>query len=266
MTVTWNIRRSFVQTTGSASLPGLSAQVEVSRDDYGIPQVYADTATDLFAAQGYVQAQDRFFEMDFRRHITSGRLSEMFGESQVATDATIRTMGWRQVAEQEWENLDGVAREYFQAYADGVNAYLAGKAPGEASLEYTILGLNGLDYHIESWSPVDSLAWLKAMAWDLRGNYSEELGRATMLAEGLPTDKIAELYPSYPGDHAPIVPQGTVVDGEFDASATDTSPSPRVPVAASGDNTAAALSRTDQAVSALDSVLGPRNTEGIGSN
>ena len=64
---------------GSLSLPGLSATVSVMRDDHGIPQVYADTADDLFRAQGYVQAQDRFFEMDFRRHVTAGRLSELVG-------------------------------------------------------------------------------------------------------------------------------------------------------------------------------------------
>ena len=72
--------RSFPQTTASSSCPGSTGPVKVLRDDHGIPQIYADTADDLFRAQGYVHAQDRFFEMDFRRHITAGRLSEMFGE------------------------------------------------------------------------------------------------------------------------------------------------------------------------------------------
>ena len=75
--------------------------VEVLRDTYGVPHIYADNPEDLFEAQGYVHAQDRFFEMDFRRHIAAGRLSELFGASQVETDAYIRTLGWRRVAEQE---------------------------------------------------------------------------------------------------------------------------------------------------------------------
>ncbi len=71
------------------------------RDDHGIPQIYADTTADLMRAQGYVHAQDRFFEMDVRRHVTAGRLSEMFGDSGLETDKFVRTMGWRRVAEQE---------------------------------------------------------------------------------------------------------------------------------------------------------------------
>ena len=70
------------------------------------PQIYADTADDLFFAQGFVQAQDRFFEMDVRRHITAGRLSEMFGEDTLETDKVVRTLGWRRVAEQELDRLE----------------------------------------------------------------------------------------------------------------------------------------------------------------
>ncbi len=99
------VRRSFPQTDGEISLPGLNASVEVLRDSYGVAHIYADNADDLFEAQGYVHAQDRFFEMDVRRHITSGRLSELFGPSQVGTDTFIRTLGWRRVAQQELQLL-----------------------------------------------------------------------------------------------------------------------------------------------------------------
>ena len=95
------VRRSFPQTSGTIAVPGVGAKVSVIRDDSGIPQVYADSAHDLFYAQGYVQAQDRFFEMDFRRHVTSGTLSELLGTPALEADMYIRTMGWRRVAEQE---------------------------------------------------------------------------------------------------------------------------------------------------------------------
>ncbi len=77
--VTWTIQRSFPQTDGSVELDGLTAEVTVQRDDRGIPTITADSTDDLFYAQGFVHAQDRFFEMDFRRHVTAGRVAEMFG-------------------------------------------------------------------------------------------------------------------------------------------------------------------------------------------
>lgn len=119
------VRASYPQTTGSLKLAGLTAPVDVSRDGNGIPQIYADTDEDLFRAQGFVQAQDRFWEMDVRRHMTAGRLSEMFGQSQVDTDAFLRTLGWHDVAQREYDTkLSPETKKYLQAYADGVNAYL----------------------------------------------------------------------------------------------------------------------------------------------
>src|SRR5690606_17280716 len=174
----WAVRHSFPQHGGTLRLPGLSAPVTVHRDLHGIPNLCARTETDLFRAQGYVHAQDRFWEMDFRRHVTGGRLAELFGESQVATDAYLRTMGWRRVAEQEWQLIGDEARRFLTAYAEGVNAWLAEHDGAAASLEYALLGLQNPGYEIEPWSPVDSLAWLKAMAWDLRGNMQTAITRA----------------------------------------------------------------------------------------
>ena len=148
------------------------------RDELGVPQVYADNSADLFFAQGFVQAQDRFFEMDVRRHITAGRLAEMFGPDALETDKVVRTLGWRRVAEQEVAELDPEAIAYLEAFSAGVNAYLADTSPDDLSLEYAVLGLDGLDYRVEDWTPVDSVAWLKAMAWDLRGNMQDEIDRA----------------------------------------------------------------------------------------
>ncbi|HWM73145.1 MAG TPA: penicillin acylase family protein, partial [Nocardioides sp.] len=153
-------RRPLPQVDGTLPLEGLSGKVEVLRDEHGIPQIYAETADDLFRAQGFVQAQDRFFEMDFRRHATAGRLSELLGESTVETDMYIRTMGWRRVAAREYDLLAPSTRAYLNAYSDGVNAYLEGRSATELSVEYTVLGLTGLDYEPQEWTPVDSLAWL----------------------------------------------------------------------------------------------------------
>ncbi|HIW63286.1 MAG TPA: penicillin acylase family protein [Candidatus Stackebrandtia excrementipullorum] len=255
-------RQAHPQVDGEIELPGLSAPVEVVRDEWGVPQVYADTAHDLFAAQGYLHAQDRFFEMDFRRHVTAGRLSELFGPDQVATDTSIRTMGWRRVAEAEWDRLDPATRGYFNAYAEGVNAYLAGKSPGDIALEYTLLGFTGLDYQVREWSPIDGLTWLKAMAWDLKGNYSAELDRARLAGAGFSAEQISQLWPEYPADeHLPIVPEGTVVDGEFTTDAQPTSSWATVDV-----DLTDVLQRTSAATESVSAVLGPERAEGVGSN
>lgn len=209
------VRASFPQTTGSLKVPGLTGTVDVKRDEHGIPQLYADNDEDLFRAQGFVHAQDRFWEMDVRRHMTSGRLSEMFGSGQVETDAFLRTLGWRQVAQAEYDTkLSPETKKYLQAYADGVNAYLKGKSGKDLSVEHATLKLTG-DYQPEKWTPVDSVAWLKAMAWDLRGNMQDEIDRSLMSGTLSPA-QIDELYPPYPFDrNKPIVEGGTVAGGKY---------------------------------------------------
>jgi len=111
---------------------------------------------------------------------------------------------------------------HLQAYADGVNAWLDDHTGAAASLEYAVLGLQ-TDYTPEPWVPADSLAWLKAMAWDLRTNIEDETDRALLLAR-LPAGRVAELYPPYPyHEHRPIVASGQVRGGQFVASASVTS-------------------------------------------
>ena len=178
------VRRPFPDRSGTVTLSGLDGPVQVYRDHRAVPQVYADTTDDLFRVQGYLHAQDRFFEMDLRRHITAGRLSELVGPSADAlqADTVIRTMGWRSVAERELALLGPATRGYLEAYAGGVNDYLKSRSASQLSVSYSILGLSHSLPRIEPWTPVDSLAWLKAMAWDLKGNYDDELDRARMIA------------------------------------------------------------------------------------
>ncbi|WP_432065080.1 penicillin acylase family protein [Streptomyces sp. C10-9-1] len=215
------VRASFPQTTGSLEVEGLDGTVEVKRDAYGIPQIYADSDEDLFRAQGFVQAQDRFWEMDVRRHLTAGRLSEMFGSAQIETDAFLRTLGWRDVAQEEYDTrLSPETKKYLQAYADGVNAYIEGRSADELSVEYAALSFAN-DYAPEPWTPVDSVAWLKAMAWDLRGNMQDEIDRS-LLTSRLGADQIRDLYPDYPYDrNKPIVQEGGIdpATGAYDSEA-----------------------------------------------
>src|SRR4030066_1158826 len=132
--------------------------------------------------------------MDFWRHIGSGRLSEMFGDSQLESDAFIRTMGWSRLAEAEYAQADPEMKAILEAYAEGVNAYLAQRKGAALSLEYAILGLLNASYEPEPWTPLHSLTWAKAMAWDLGGNMKLELERAVLLRK-LGPQRLAELFP-----------------------------------------------------------------------
>lgn len=261
------VRGSFPQTTGEIRLDSLSGEVEVKRDAYGVPQIYADTEADLFRAQGYVQAQDRFYEMDVRRHMTAGRLSEMFGKSQVDTDAFLRTLGWRQVAQQEYDKvLSAETKKNLQAYAEGVNAYLKGRDASDVSVEYAALALTG-DYAIEPWTPVDSVAWLKAMAWDLRGNMQDEIDRSLMTSR-LSAAQIKQLYPGYPYNlHQPIVQNGAVDKGtgKFDPKGTASNDDDGSGTGSALRGAQTQLGALSEALDEIPALLGP-NGNGIGSN
>ncbi len=198
--------KSFPQIDGEVKVPGLDGKVDIYRDKMGIPHIYASTSHDLFFAQGYTHAQDRFWQMDFWRHVGSGRLSEMFGSGQVDTDSFLRTLGWRQVAEKEYEMLGPESKALLDSYTAGVNAYIQERGPVELSLEYLILtGVLNPSYKIEPWTPVNSLTWGKAMAWDLGGNMDDEIQRAILL-KTLTPEQLGELYPEYPADYPVIVP------------------------------------------------------------
>lgn len=228
------VQAPFPERTGSMRLDGLNDPVQVDRDEYGVPQVTAKNAEDLFFAQGFVQAQDRFWEMDFRRHLSGGRLAELFGKSAVPMDKYLRTMGWRRVAKREYGMLSGAAQTALTSYADGVNAYLAKRRGSALGSEYTLLRLQGSSYRPKPWTPVDSLAWMKVMAWQLRGNDDQELARA-LLAARLPQKRVAELYPDYPYDrNRPIVDEGKVRSGVFLTDGGRTSKAGRPPVAEAG--------------------------------
>ena len=265
------VRASFPQVQGQVELVGLDSSVDVLRDDLGIPTIYADGVEDLFFAQGFVHAQDRFWEMDVRRHITAGRLSEMFGESQVPTDTFLRTLGWRRIAEQEVELLSQRSRRILDAYSAGVNAYLDDRSGAELSLEYAVLSLQNPDYQPEPWQPADSVAWLKALAWDLRGNMTDEIYRAVMSAS-MGVAATEQLFPAYPyARNRPIVEIGAVVDGRFDQDAQATSGS--APRAATSRHSApidyapaaSALLSVNEQTARLVDLLGPSGP-GIGSN
>lgn len=189
-----------------AQLSGLSGPVEIVRDRFGVPHIYADTPEDLFRAQGFVHAQDRYFQMEFWRRIGQGRLAELFGAGALDQDRFIRTLGWHRVAAQEAQLLDPEIRRYLESYAAGVNSYALNNADA-LGLEFRVLGLIGRRWAPEQWLPENSLTWGKAMAFNLGSNMDYELLRLA-LAERGGQALIDAVAPPYPANAPFIVTAG----------------------------------------------------------
>ena len=173
------------------------------RDDWGVPHIYASNSHDLFVAQGYVHAQDRFWQMECWRRIGSGRLSEVLGDSTLDQDRFCRTVGWHRAAQHDVKSMDAESLSVLEACAEAVDAYLAYRQ-GRLGLEFTILRLTGTQVQVEPWTPLDSVAWDKVMAWDLSGNRSAELLRAH-IADRLGNEAVDTLVPPYSDDYPTIV-------------------------------------------------------------
>src|SRR6185436_8162114 len=164
------LRLSLPKVEGEVRLSGLRAQVEVQRDRYGIPHIYAQSLEDAVFGLGFVHAQDRLWQMEMNRRTAAGRLAEILGPSALETDRFLRTLGVRRTAEINLRQIEPETRKLLEAYAAGVNAFLATDPvlPVEFLLTRT---------QPEPWTPLDSAAWIKMMAWDLGGNWRSELLR-----------------------------------------------------------------------------------------
>src|SRR5690606_23556689 len=196
-------RQAYPRERGTVSVPGLTAPVEILRDPYGVPHIYAENSHDLFFAQGYVHAQDRFWQMEFWRRIGAGRLSEYFGEATLGTDIYLRTVGFARIAEQEYETASPEIRAALDAYAEGVNAYISGRRPGQLGLEFALLSLQGIDVEVEPCTPVNTLTWAKIMAQDLGGNMDDELAAVDLvLAVGV---EMAQDFRAGYVDNLPVI-------------------------------------------------------------
>jgi penicillin amidase len=204
----WILRRPLARTQGTLRLPGLQDEVQIYRDRWGVPHIYAACEHDLMFAQGFVHAQDRLWQMDFSRRLVAGRLSEILGELTLPVDRWLRIVGMRRVAEQEVDLISPATRTALEAYAAGANARIA---QGRLPVEFTIL-----HFKPEPWTVADSLSWIKFMSWTLSVNWETELLR-TQLIHRLGPDRAAELEPDYPNDQPMIVPPNV----EFASMAAD---------------------------------------------
>ena len=192
------MRASLPQIDGDLHLPGITADVTVRRDEHGVPHIEAANLDDLFAAQGYVTAQDRLWQMDMTRRYVSGELAEILGKKVIPHDRIQRLLEMRPTAERILGSLNPRDRRFFDDYAKGVNAFIDSHSkslPGEFEL---------LMYKPKPWRPVDSLLILLGMVQMEDEKWEDKLEHEKVLARLGPT-LAADLYPTGSWrDHPPM--------------------------------------------------------------
>ncbi len=206
------LRRPLPRTSGRIALPGLKAAVEVRRDRWGVPHIYAAANEDLFAALGYVHAQDRLWQLELNRRTGHGQLAAIFGPVALSSDQFIRTLGFSRVARQEESLLDEHSHTILSAYARGINAWISANE-ARLPLEFSILGFTPA-----LWEVSDLLVWPKIMALNLSANWMTELLNAQLVAT-LGAERATEIAPRYPEDGPIAVPPATYYTTDIGAAA-----------------------------------------------
>jgi penicillin G amidase len=204
--------RSLPDYNADIALKGLHAPVEVYRDLYAIPHVIAGDEHDLYVAVGYLLAEDRLWQMDMLRHVTEGRLSEIFGDDYVETDLLLRALRFREKSEKILAQADPASKEALEAFAAGVNQYIeqqGNKLPPEFAI---------LKYRPEPWEPCHSLNMIGYMAWDLKAGWSEILLSA--IQKAVDSIHYRELIPDLLRKQ-PVVYPNTAKKGSYGALIPD---------------------------------------------
>ncbi|WP_160715340.1 penicillin acylase family protein [Chitinophaga solisilvae] len=186
------------------TLPGLSGKAEVWFDDRVVPHIFADNDADAYYVQGYVTARDRLWQMELQTFAAAGRLSEILGPGLINYDRTKRREGMVYGAEKAIEVMekDPQTKKALEAYAAGVNAWIATLTPATLPVEYKIL-----DYKPEKWDILKSALLLKYMAADLAGA-ADDL-EATNARRNFSLEDFHLMYPDTHDSIDPIVPPGT---------------------------------------------------------
>jgi penicillin amidase len=199
--LTWLDKRRIPIIEGEIQLKGLTGPVEIIRDRWGIPHIYAEKMEDGLFGQGFVHAQDRLFQMELNRRTAQGRLSELFGEVALDTDRTVRTFGFNRLGKLDYENMRDDLRSNVLAYTAGVNAFLEQKKV-KLPVEFSMLS-----HRPEPWQPEDSLAFTRVMIWQLSHAWQGEILRAE-IAERVGADNASELEIHYPTGNPLSLPMG----------------------------------------------------------
>ena len=169
------VHNSLPNIKGKATLDGLIADVEIIRDTWGIPHIFAQNEEDLFFACGYVHAQERMWQMELTRRAGYGRLSEVFGKRTLERDKVLRTLGLKEAAQKDFDMLSPQIKDLLLSYSKGVNSWMNSRK-FDWPPEFLILR-----HQPQPWRIQDSLIIKEIMALLLCSDYQSELMRAKLV-------------------------------------------------------------------------------------
>ena len=172
-----HLRPAVAAESDAIQVPDAGSEVSAHRRERGVVHISATTQRDLFFAQGYVHALDRFFQMDVFRRRAAGRLAELVGQDALAEDIEFRVIGVQRAAERSLASLTPETQAALAAYAEGVNAFLAAN---DLPPEYAVLQVSKAG--VEPWTPLDSVAVAKLIAFDLSFDLDDIERTETLLA------------------------------------------------------------------------------------
>ncbi len=181
------------------TVPGITGEVTIIRDSYGMPHIYAENDNDAYFALGYCMAQDRLFQMDMLRRAIRGRLSEILGKDMTGVDKLFRTITAAKPVDELYRDYPPEITGAMEAFAAGVNYFLDTRT-GPLPVEFTLLG-----YEPEPWLPADCGAVYYYMAWDLNSSFGLE-PLFDLIKKKAGEEAAAELFPAYPAGYPTIVP------------------------------------------------------------
>ncbi len=197
------LSKSLPQLEGTIAVKGLEKEVRILRDKWGVPHIFAENNQDLFFAQGYTHAQDRLWQMEFFRFLSSGRLCELVGTLTLDLDIFARTLGLRRAAEKELELVkekgDPRITEMMEAYMEGVNEYIK-THQDDLPPEFSIV-----NHKPEPFTALDLVTFSKFLTFLLNGNMGLELLRAQLMAK-LGAKRTKQLMPFISDTSTTVVP------------------------------------------------------------
>ncbi len=198
----WRVQvgRNLPRLDGTVTVPGLAAAVDIIRDEFGVPHIFAESEPDLFLSLGFVMAQDRLWQMDFHRRLGAGRLAELFGEELVETDLYFRTL----TAGMGRPAIPPDSRRLLEAFAAGVNAYIESHR-NRMPVEFEILKV-----YPEPWSVEDYFPILKLVCWGLSSGWRVDPTAGGVL-EKVGEEMMRQVYPAWPGEAPVTVPSSAIV-------------------------------------------------------
>lgn len=203
----WRLKQSLVPEEGNLTVQGLTAEVQINRDSHGVPHIKATNLNDMAFGAGFAMASDRSFQMEFLKRMAYGRLSEVLGEETLGIDIYMRSLGFRNLTEKNFQILTPKLQEMLKGYAAGVNAQR--KAFTQGQFEYLLLGMSP-----EEWQPSDSLALYQLFSFLLASNHLEEVA-FLKFAAAVGLEKAAWLFPIYEGEPLPFEEARRLKDIDF---------------------------------------------------